>query len=118
VTLQAINRAVPAFQFKACFIVIKQDLLPFFGCMTAFAFLPQRPLMLVLFSMAGDACRRRGLELIRGMAFLTGDARMFPFQGEVGSGVVKTDSVPCLCIMASLAGFPQRAFVLVFLKMA
>jgi hypothetical protein len=118
VTLEAIDSAVPAFQFKAGFIMIKQVQLPIFGCMTAFAFLSQCAFMLVLFSMTGDACRRRGLELIRDMAFLTGDTRMFAFQGEVGSGVVKTNSVPCLRIMASLAGFSERSFVFVFLEMA
>lgn len=117
-TLQAIDRAVLPLQFKTGFIVIEQDLFPILCRMAALALLSQRALVFILLSMAGDAGRGRGLELIGAMAFFAGDRRMFPFERKASSGVVKTNPVPCLRIMAALAFLSQRTFVFVFLKMA
>lgn len=114
----AFHLAMASQQFKFGFVMVKDNGLPILHRMTALALLAQNPFVLVLVKMTAHAGHRRRLEIIGGVAFFTHDRSMFPLQRKPRAGMVEADLLPCLRIMATLAGLSQRPFVLILFKVA
>lgn len=116
--LQTCNLQMAFNQLESCLIMVKKDLFPFLRSVTAVALLSEGPFMLIPVEMTPYASRWRGLEVIRGVAFLACHRRMFSLERKFSFCVVKTDFRPAFRIMATLTGRSQRSFMFIFFEVA
>src|ERR1700676_4926774 len=92
---------------------------PAIGGMTAVALLAEPAFVHVITRMAVDACRRRPIEGLRGMALRAADEAVQAEQGEIAQVMIERDiGAPSFLAMARFAPTAKLAAVRVFAAMA
>src|ERR1700693_3418731 len=109
-----------SYKFKLGPVMVKPDLFPRRRLMAGFTIFSLRPLVFIVFLMAGETGFGGLFELFLRtcMAFLAGSFQMFSFQGEFRLAVIETDFLPLGGDMAPFAGGAEGAFMFIFLLVA